>query len=481
MDAVSTAQDEAIAALEPFGTLPEWLASVMRPERLAASLSEVVPELVDGRLSLVSCATEQLRAKGERWLVRCLVTVSRGESGDPRQVALVGVLHPPGSEAAQPRPGDLSPFGTAGHRVWLPDLGLDLAAEEEDVGLPSLGDLVAPQPSAGILEALLRTGGRDGVRVASSLPTVMRYKPGSRCTIRYDVTYEPTSSDLPSTVFAKTHQGEKGIRAHEAMTALWQSTLAGGGRVVLAEPLGYLPEEHIQLQGPVPEGPILKDLCHEAFETADPVLLAQLRPRLRACAHALAALHSSGVVLPERTGMADEIAAAQETLDELSASIPEVASWARPALALIEAADRAAAADPEVSSHNSFSPAQVLLGPAGPAFIDFDSAAMGEPAMDIGRFCAGLRCVGVPALAKHPDGYHVDRLRARLALMDELCDEFVRDYQARAPVTAERIVVWESLDLLASLLHTWTKGRIEKVAPRLATLRHQLLRLPDPL
>jgi hypothetical protein len=364
--------------------------------------------------------------------------------------------------------------GEPGWRIRLPDLRLELEVEESDVALPSLGDLVDLHASARLIEGMLRGGAYPSATVTGSVPTVARYKPGSRCTIVYDITYDPPSSALPSPVIAKTHQGEKGVRSHEAMTALWATPLSSGADVVIAEPLGYLTAEHIQLQGPVPEDRILKDLAHEAFETGDESLLEDLRRHLTATAHALAALHTSGARLEETVDFADELAAARSLVADLALTIPDLADWARPTLSLIESGDLRVAADPVVSSHNSFSPAQVLLGPAAPAIIDFDSAAMGEPAMDVGRFRAGLRCVGVPALAKRPGGYREDLVQARLELLDDICDAFLADYRSRAPVSAERVALWETLDLLTSLLHTWTKGRLEKVTPRLATLRHSL-------
>ncbi|KAB7746374.1 phosphotransferase [Nostocoides sp. F2B08] len=475
-----TPHDRAVAALEPFGTLPDWLAAVMRPERLEESLRRHATGLGDGGPALVSAETDQLRAKGERWLVRVLVTLAWPDRDEHSEVALVGELHPPhlpgraddgavvASEGEPARPGE------PGWRVRLPDLRLELTAEESDGALPSLGDLVDPDASARLIEGMLHDAGYPSARVATTVPTVARYKPGSRCTIVYDVTYDPPSAALPNPVIAKTHQGEKGVRSHEAMTALWATALSSGDAAVIAEPLGYLVDGHIQLQGPVPEDRILKDLAHEAFQTEDPVLLDDLRLHLRATALALAALHTSGAELGATVGFGDEVADARSLVDELARTVPDLARWAEPTLTLLEAADRRIPADPQVSSHNSFSPAQVLLGPGAPAIIDFDSAAMGEPAMDVGRFRAGLRCVGVPALAKGPGGYREDRVRARLDLLDDLCDAFLDAYRSRAPVTSERVALWESLDLFTSLLHTWTKGRIEKVTPRLATLRHSL-------
>jgi hypothetical protein len=56
--------------------------------------------------------------------------------------------------------------------------------------------------------------------------------------------------------------------------------------------------------------------------------------------------------------------------------------------------------------------------------------------------------------------------------MDQLCDGFLVAYQGHAPVTAERVVLWETTDLLTALLHAWTKVRTARVGPRLALLRH---------
>lgn len=479
---VTTAHDEADVALEPFGTLPEWLAAVMRPERLTASLRRHLAELDGAGSRLLDAETDQLRAKGDRWLVRCVLQLAGPEDVPSREVALVGELSPPGREpSAPPRPDGGTAPGDPGWATWLPDLRLALRSEEGDVALPPLGDLVDPTASARLIEEMLSEGAYPAARVATSAPTVARYKPGSRCTIVYDITYDPPSSRLPNPVIAKVHQGEKGIRSHDAMTALWATALSSGQDILLAEPLAYRPEERIQLQGPVPEDRTLKDLSHEAFESGDPGLLGQLRVELTATAKALAALHTSGAVLQEEVTFTRESLAARALVDELSASVPELRDWAEPTLTLLETGAEVAAADPAVSSHNSFSTAQVLLGPGRPAFIDFDSAAMGEPAMDLGRFRAGLRCVGVPALAKRAEGYREDLVAARLTLLDEICDQFLADYQQWAPVTAERVVLWEVLDLFVSLLHTWTKGRIEKVTPRLATLRHALAdpRLPS--
>ncbi len=394
---------------------------------------------------------------------------------------LVGVLHHPHQGDPDPLPHTQARFGEPGYQVWLPDLRLHLAQEETDPGLPSLGDLTDPHASARLIETMLRQGNHPHAHITTSTPTIARYKPGSRCTIVYDLTYDPPAPTLPNPVIAKTHQGDKGAYAHQAMTALWNTHLSQGHHVLLAEPLGYLPHDRILLQGPVPEDQTLKELCHHAFTTTDPHLLDTLRTHLTATAHALAALHTSGATYPRTVTVTDWMEETREVVDRLGHTVPEVPGWAAPLLRRLEDIDASNPADPLVSSHHDFRPAQVLLSERGLAFIDFDGAAMAEPGLDIGRFRGKLRDIGVTALAAQPEGYREDRLRDRLHLLDDICDQFLADYQAHAPVTTQRVLLWETIDLFMALLHTWTKVRLLRVEPRLAILLHQLdTSLPRP-
>ncbi|MHA3834775.1 phosphotransferase [Terrabacter sp. AAH1] len=487
----TTTRDEAVDALGPFAQLPDWLAALMVPGRLEASLRAHVPELRDGRLALLECRADRLRAKEASWLARCRAVVAPAsaptepggptEESEPVEVVLVGELFPPTrpdpapSQPAQPATStERVGFGQPGYELFLPDLRLRLRTEDEDPGLPSLGALTQPGASARIIQRMLRAGAYPTATVASSTPNVVRYKPGSRCTILYDLAYDPPSSRFPNPVVAKTHQGDKGAVAHEAMTALWQTGLARGDEVLLAEPLGYLPDERVLLQGPVPEDQTLKELARLAFERSDPALLEDLRAQLRRTAKALAVLHTSGARYSRSVAWTDEVAETREVLDRLSLTVPGLREAGEPMLTRLEALDRATGPDPLVSAHHDFRPAQVLLGGGRPGFIDFDGAAMAEPALDLGRFRGKLRDIGVTALATAPEGYRADLLADRLELLDDLCDLFVDAYRGHAPVTQPRVLLWETIDLLTALLHTWSKVRLLRVEPRLAILVHQL-------
>jgi hypothetical protein len=459
-------------ALDAFAELPDWLAAVMTPGRVAESLRRAVPELSASGTELISAVVDRLRAKGAEWHVHCRVEVADGEG--PSEIVLTGRLLPPDAE---PSPGTSAvPFGEPGWRGYLSDLRLQLEVEVADAALPALPTLVDADEAAMFLQGVLRDAGHD-VDVAGCVPDVVRYKPGSRCTIVYRMHYRGRPG--PDPLVAKTHQGDKGRTAWEAMQALWERPVARDGVVILAEPLAYLPEDRVLVQGPVPEERTLKDVAREALigaateESADG--LVSLRAALAGTATALAALHGSGAQYGRVATWDEELAEVREVVARLASSVPHIGPAADPLLSRLEALHASTPPDPLVSAHHDFRPAQVLLHDGHIGFIDFDGACRAEPALDLGRFRAKLRDIGISAFAASgrplvPGG----PLEAHLRLLDGLCDEFVDSYQQHAPVTGERVVLWETTDLLTALLHAWTKVRLARVGPRLTVLRHAL-------
>lgn len=466
-----TIDDRDVAtALDAFAGLPEWLAAVMAPGRVAEALRSAVPELAGPRFRLVDAVVDRLRAKGAEWHVHCRVELVDG--GQPSELVLVGLLLPPGAEPSQDT--SVATFGEPGWGCYLPDLRLQLEVEVADAGLPALPTLVDAATAAAVLQQSLRNAGY-AVDVAGCVPEVVRYKPGSRCTIVYRMDYGDGVAG-PDPLVVKTHQGDKGRTAWEAMQALWARPVITDGFVTLAEPLAYFPEGRVLVQGPVPEERTLKDLAREALTDAigEPSAgsLDELREMLARTAAALAALHGSGARYGRSATWEEELAEVRGVVARLATTVPHIGTAADPLLSRLEALHSSAPADPLVSAHHDFRPAQVLLHEGRIGFIDFDGACRAEPALDLGRFRAKLRDIGISAFCASGQPLAGDPLARHLRLLDELCDDFLAAYQRHAPVTAERVALWESTDLLTALLHAWTKVRTARVGPRLAVLRH---------
>lgn len=481
--------DMVVHPLTAFASLPEWLAACMMPDRVEAALRRHVPEIADGRVRLLSCMPQRLRAKGAQWLARYRLRVDPGpEGGD---VVLVGNLWPPSAERpdaggkpdlpvaggmAGPPIAPDAPFGTSGWSCWLPELRLALHAELADEALPAVPSLVEPDLAGRLIESVLREAGYGEVKVASCAPNVVRYKPGSRCTVVTQMRYADEHADrgLPDPVVLKTHQGDKGNTAWQAMRALWNTELSGSKVVTLAKPLAYLPQERILVQGPVPGEQTLKELARTAIADGGDRALGRLRDELARTALALAALHGCGARYGRLATFEEELAEVDEVIARLAQSVPALGPAARPLISRMRQHAGVLPEDPAVCVHHDFRPAQVLLDNGAIGFIDFDGSCMAEPALDLGRFRAKLRDIGISALAgsgQPTSGTHLDR---NLALLDDLCEGFLAAYQEHSVVSRDRVLLWETCDLLTAMLHAWTKVRLARIGPRLTVLTHQL-------
>ena len=163
----------------------------------------------------------------------------------------------------------------------IPDLGLELTVGRADDALPTLPMITDPDAAARLLEEALQ-GPYPGTRVVGCRPEVMRHKPGSRCTIRYELDLDrATANGAPTTVVAKTYRGEKGANAFAGMQALWDAEVASGAVVSLAEPIAYRHDLRLLVQGPVEEERTLKDLVRSTFAATEDVRASMLGGRRR--------------------------------------------------------------------------------------------------------------------------------------------------------------------------------------------------------
>ena len=99
--------------------------------RVGDSLVRHVPELADGRLTLLSCTPQRLRAKDQEWVARYQLSVSPWAQNRVTWCS----WKPLGAVAAALPRADVHddvPFGEEGWSCWMPDLRLALRHEESD-------------------------------------------------------------------------------------------------------------------------------------------------------------------------------------------------------------------------------------------------------------------------------------------------------------------------------------------------------------
>jgi len=459
-------------SLERFATLPPWLVAATDGDRVAAALASAGAER-DGAPRVRSCEVDRVRLKGSSWTGVYRLTVDAAAGGPPEVVRVRGTLVPPGAPEPAGATGGTAP-GADGWRAYLPGLRLLLEADQGDAALPALPRLTDPGQARALLEEGIRsTPAYAGLRIRGCTPRVMRYKPGSRCTILYELEYPDGAAEpgWPRVVVAKTYHGDKGRVAWDGMRGLWSSPMASSG-VAIAEPLAFLPELNVLVQGPVEEERTLKDELGAALAAGDDAMRG-LRGHLAATATGLAALHACGVRLGELVTWEDELAEVREVVARLARPVPELAGAAEPMLARLEAAAAAHPADPAGPAHRSFRPAQVLLSGERLGFIDFDGFCQAEPALDVALFRAtvkGIAMAAGEAGVAPPEGL--------LARGTELADLFLDRYRERAPLSRTRVALWETLDLFTAVLHGWTKAKPGRLRDAMVVLEDHLAALP---
>ena len=447
-----------LPGLQSLAELPDWLDAAVRPERALAALLRAAPGLTG---EVVGFESDRVRMRDDSgtWLASYDLHLAGGGT-----VSLVGGLSRPDGGGRAP------PAGTPGPPDWrieVPELGLELSAAppESLEAVPVLTDADRARP---LLESAIRAGGQyPDLRIDRCTAEIMRFKPGSRCTVRYRLESDGDGATGPDVVVAKTYHGSKGENAFDAMRALWSTPLADGDVVNLAEPLAYLPDEHILVQGPVPEETTLKDLVRDTFTAGDRDGLAVLATELEKTADGLAALHRSEAWHGEVWTLDDEVDEVREQVERLAAVFPDRVAGSEALLDLVAAHGRATPADPVRPAHLSFRPAQVLLHGGRIGFIDFDGFGKAEPALDIALFLATVRSVALQAAPP-------ERELELATVLDELAGGFVQRYVAAAPVSVERVQLWEALHLLTKVLHCWTKVRPRRLRFSLLLLERHL-------
>lgn len=466
--------------------VPPWLSRAVAPDAVRNGLMQQIPEFASGKLTIIDCQVNRLRLKNDqgRWSGICKLTIADTANKEPETVSLLIALIPPGLPEPMAETKNHS-FGTEHWHCYLPELRLELSTQLQDARLGALSELTDPDAACQLLEESIRVSGNlayRNLRIQSCRPQVMRYKPGSRCTVLYHLNYSSSLAEensWPATVVAKTYHGGKGEIAHEGMVALWQSPMRSSPTVTIAEPLAYMPESRVLVQGPIREEMTLKQLVSQTLLTSDdqcnPGQIDVLHGYIRKTAVGLAELHQCGVRCGEVVTWEDELSDLIKRRASLTPMLPQLTNFADPLLERLQQLAKTQPADVLAPAHRSFRPAQVLLHKGEIGFIDFDGFCQAEPAMDLALFMTTIKSMVRKAKTHDSDenGPETSISQAQLdslELAEELCAVFLTEYEEHVTVSRIRIAIWETLFLISLVLGSWKKLKLE----RLGYCRHML-------
>jgi aminoglycoside phosphotransferase (APT) family kinase protein len=250
--------------------------------------------------------------------------------------------------------------------------GLRLRLFHQDPGLPWLAAAADAVQVGRHLAALELAPGSRIVRVVP-----VRYRPGARCLLRFDL----EAGSHPATLYGKVLATD-GHRLSSALSALRAIDGRRGAARVL-RPLGYVSDLHMLLL-PAVAGSEFHLLAFDT--TAAPEERLQW---MRKAGAALAGLHTEPLPAAPHRRLADDAAYLAGYSTAVAIAAPSLA------LAFDEAIGRLASARDEepaaVASHGSFRSDQLLIEGDEPLMIDLDGLCSANPARDVANFLAYLR------------------------------------------------------------------------------------------
>jgi tRNA A-37 threonylcarbamoyl transferase component Bud32 len=324
---------------------------------------------------------------------------------------------------------------------------------------PELSSLrLALDPAEGkrrLKRRLPRLAGPDGI-VRVQRARVIRYKPGRRCVVEYDVrVLRPGAPSTNATLVGKVRAGRYGNQSYELLDRLWRAGLREGSSdgILVPEPLGVVWKLRMWVQRKAPGQAATKRLAGSKGPA--------LARRIAEAAHKV---HRSGVPAPKRHTIADELRILSSCLRQAGYTNPSLARRIERVLVACERLGRGVGDPPRPCGiHRDFYADQVIVDGERLFLIDFDLYCLGDPALDIGNFIGhvaeqSLRTTGDPGAF----GTVEDALRDRYI---ELAGDRV----------AGRIESYAILTLARHIyLSTMLPGRAQFTAPILEACEERL-------
>ena len=304
------------------------------------------------------------------------------------------------------------------------DLGLAVQAFPADDSLPALRKCCDVATKSSLLQdlqvAVQRYLGDQNWQLISATVIPVRYKPASRCVLRYLLTVENLSGMVPQrrnvTIFGKVYADRQQAYAVQSLQQkLYQEQTAKHGSIVvehttdrplLPQPLGInealgltfneavqpdSAEELLRLGGRVLRPSLVYGRGGEVTDVIIPTKELQLT------AIALARIHTSTVQLDERmvrTG-AKEAKRTHERAQLIAAANPENAKEIHRLSQYLVSQLETQHSAVYRPAHGGFKASQLLFHSNCVFVVDFDGFCLADAALDIGYFLAYLRPSGL--------------------------------------------------------------------------------------
>jgi thiamine kinase-like enzyme len=376
-------------------------------------------------------------------LVRCDVlhawrkTYERPNSWDKSYMNVCYRLHLRGSAPAlmhgtafyhhRGEPGALT-HGAALATLQVAEIDLALRRFPDDAGLPQLALLA---DTTKLLEYVPCAVLRELALVREVRLEVVNYRPGERCTLRYDIELDPPGRGL--SLFAKTYKDATGASVHghllelysrtartrDSATARTRDAAMRHPKVRVAEPLGYDSSTRTVWQrGAQGQRP------SQLFESGERFGGAGQDGAVRAMARSLCALHEAGltyerVILRERL-----VFEARKRANKLGAAFKALAANLQQVVQRCAEQRLSLPAGEAALLHGDAHINQFLIDGGEAVMFDFDELTWGDAEHDLANFIISLQ-LDTPTGTQH-------RANATTATEQRAIESFLQEYRQHA-------------------------------------------------
>lgn len=362
------------------------LQDLLTPGQLTEKLQQVLGVRSESH-AIEGCTVDRLYYKpGENCRVLLTAYVRHRATQELDRQILFGTLFRPSYSQRAFAALDMTRFTTPKYGppvIHLPEWEMILWVYPNDPNVPGVGVLADAATVCALAQA---APARFGAPCAplSVTGTLTKYVPGMRCGGLYTLHLsgaEDHEDVRTHAVYGKAYnRAAKGAAAYRIMQQFWRSQACQSGALIIPQPYSYDADRQLLWQ---------EALHGRAFSK-----LIETMPDLPEVAkeigQRLAALHSSGVQLPEELTMAFQMDEVRMATAALSQSFPEYAegcqAFGRTLLATAERLGQ----ETLVPVHGSFKFSHIFATPRGIAFIDCDGTKLGDPGYDLGRFMSHL-------------------------------------------------------------------------------------------
>jgi hypothetical protein len=269
------------------------------------------------------------------------------------------------------------------HELWrdLPDQGIRLQVWPLDPKFPHLVHLGNPSYVDGMFASLGIAHDRKQLPVI----TPIRYRPGERHVLRYEISSPQAESERGQQLYAKLYKsGQDAARAYGI-----------ANRVV-----DWLDANNQGLQGNRPQA-MSEDDCVIFYPHAPGIPLSHqlgrshrwLAAQLKIIGRALVTLHNGPETLQaglKENTFTNEAKVVRRASEHIQVLLPETHEKILKILDQLQASYADLPQEKPTFTHSDFKADHLLSTPQGLTLIDLDTCTLTDPALDIGKFLADL-------------------------------------------------------------------------------------------